>query len=126
MSLGNGKRDPLQFLKFYDIENPVRFEDFGFPTVLASITAVLLHVLESLPARSCIWSIPNTKTVMRILSYALRQFQKTKIYYILTTGYCDITGTVVAQCWVEFEHVHLLQAQAANALQKCNIQYGNF
>jgi hypothetical protein len=38
MSLYNGKRDPLQFLKFYDIENPVRFEDFGFPTVQASTT----------------------------------------------------------------------------------------
>ena len=126
MSLWNGKRDPLQFLKFYDIENPVRFEDFGFPTVLASITAVLLHVLESLPARSCIWSIPNTKTVMRILSNALRRLQKTKIYYILTTGYCDITGTVVAQCQMELQHVHLLQAQDANAFQKCNIHFGYF
>ncbi len=114
----------MQFLKFYDIENPVRFEDFGFPTVLASITAVLLHVLESLPARSCIWSIPNTKTVMRILSNALRRLQKTKIYYILTTGYCDITGTVVAQCQMELQHVHLLQAQNANAFQKYIIQYG--
>ncbi len=59
-----------------DIENPVRFEDFGFPTVLASTTAVLLHVLESLPASSCIWSNSNTETVMRILSNALRWFQK--------------------------------------------------
>jgi hypothetical protein len=50
MSLGNGKRDPLQILKFYDIENSVRYEDFRFPMVLASTTAVLLHVLESLPA----------------------------------------------------------------------------
>jgi hypothetical protein len=61
---------------------------------------------------------------MRILSNALRRFQKTKNYYILTTGYCDITGTVVAQCRMELLHVHLLQAQDANAFQKCNIQYG--
>ena len=124
MSLGNGKRDPLQFLKFYDIENPVRFEDFGFPTVLASITAVLLHVLESLPASSCIWSISNTKTQMRILSNASRRFQITKNNYIPTTGYRDSTGTVLAPCWKELEHVQLLQAQAANAFQNCNIQWG--
>ncbi len=96
----------------------MRYEDFGFPTVLASTTAVLLHVLESLPASSCIWCISNTKTVMRILSNALRRFRKTKNYNILTTGYCDITGTVVAQCRMELQHMHLLQAQDANALQK--------
>ncbi len=126
MSLGNGKWDPLQFLKFYDIENSVRYEDFGFPTVLASTTAVLQNVIESLPASSCIWSISNTKTVMRILSNALRRFQKTKNYYILTTGYCDFSGTVVAQCRMELQHVHLLQVHDANAFQKWNIQYGYF
>jgi hypothetical protein len=63
---------------------------------------------------------------MRILSNALRRFQKTKNYYIPTTGYRDITGTVIAHCRKELEHVHLLQAQDANAFQKCNIQYGYF
>ena len=63
---------------------------------------------------------------MRILSNALRRFQKTKNYCIPTTGYRDITGTVLAQWGKELEHVHLLQAQAANAFQKCNIQYGYF
>jgi hypothetical protein len=61
---------------------------------------------------------------MRILSNASRRFLKTKNYFILTTGYCDITGTVVAQCWMELQHVHLLQALDANPFQKCNIQYG--
>ena len=60
---------------------------------------------------------------MRILSNASRRFQKTKNNSILTTGYCDITGTVVAQCRIELQHVPLLQAQDANAFQKCNIQY---
>ncbi len=61
---------------------------------------------------------------MRILSNASRRFQITKNNYIPTTGYSDITGTVVAQCLMELLHVHLLQAQDANAFQKCNIQYG--
>jgi hypothetical protein len=86
--------------------------------VLASTSAVLLHVLESLPASSCVWCISHTKTVMRILSNASRRFQKTKNIYILTTGYCDITGTVVAQCPMELQHMYLLQAQDANAFQK--------
>ena len=43
---------------------------------------------------------------------------------ISTTGYRDITGTVVAQCRKELQHVPLLQAQDANAFQKSNIQYG--
>jgi hypothetical protein len=110
MSLGNGKRDLLQFLKFYDIENSVRYEDFGFPTVLASTSAVLLHVLEPVPASSCAWSISNTKTKMRILSNASRRFQITKNNYIPTTGYRGSTGTVLAQCQKELEHVQLLQA----------------
>ena len=61
---------------------------------------------------------------MRILSNASRRFQVAKNYYILTTGYRDITGTVLAQCWMELEHVQMLQAQAANAFQKCNNQWG--
>ena len=59
---------------------------------------------------------------MRILSNASRRFQVAKNFYILTTGYRDITGTVLAQCWMELEHVQMLQAQAANAFQKCNNQ----
>ncbi len=83
-----------------------------------------LVVLEPVPASSCVWSISNTKTKMRILSYASRRFQITKNYYIPTTGYRDSTGTVLAPCWKELEHVQLLQAQAANAFQNCNIQWG--
>jgi hypothetical protein len=63
---------------------------------------------------------------MRILSNALRRFQKTKNNYISTIGYSHITGTVIAQCRKELEHVQLLQAEDANAFQKCNIQYGYF
>jgi hypothetical protein len=42
-------------------------------------------------------------------------------------GTCAIvasTGTVVAQCWMKLQHVHLLQALDANAFQNCNIQWG--
>ncbi len=59
---------------------------------------------------------------MRILSNASRRFQITKNNYIPTTGYRDSTGTVLAQCCMELEHVQLLQAQDANAIQNCNIQ----
>jgi hypothetical protein len=63
---------------------------------------------------------------MRIQSNALRRFQITQNNYIPSTGYRDSTGTVLAQWGKELEHVHLLQAPAANAFQKCNIQYGYF
>ena len=63
-------------------------------------------------------------TVMQMLSNASRRFQITKNNYIPTTGYRDSTGTVLAQCRKELQHVPLLQAQDANAFQNCNIQYG--